>query len=317
MPPVTVGFTLSAAAMDKPCGSQSQFTSGGAVDGTARSRSTSAGSSSPRSSEDGGSELHSAPSCSFYGNSLGLPVGGEPAPRDVKARSELPEYDYPVPLFVKNTFIETDVWRPSSLCDFLQERQVQSCPVSAIGVPPGLEDQLEDALAASWPLCQSMDENAERLGEATLAAALLAPMEHEVSIAACELPGLCVAGAIGVCGSPHGLAAQQLTALPPPPSQAPSLGAMPQLPETPPPPQAPILWLSESLPVPQLGSPALPTVGSADHQLGGCRPCAFLYTKGCTNGVQCTFCHLCDAGEKKRRRKEKLAMLRQSRSQGQ
>merc|ERR1712013_438394 len=67
--------------------------------------------------------------------------------------------------------------------------------------------------------------------------------------------------------------------------------------ETPPPPQAPILRLSESLPVPQLGSAALPSVGSASHQLGGCQPCAFLYTKGCANGVQCKFCHLCEPGE--------------------
>merc|ERR1712032_915739 len=90
---------------------------------------------------------------------------------------------------------------------------------------------------------------------------------------------------------------------------------MPESPETPPPPQAPVLRLSDSLPVPQLGSAALPSVGSASHQLGGCHPCAFLYTKGCANGVQCTFCHLCEPGEKKRRRKEKLAMQRASRGQ--
>merc|ERR1712032_1748649 len=105
------------------------------------------------------------------------------------------------------------------------------------------------------------------------------------------------------------------TPLPPPPSQAPVLSLMPESPVTPPPPQAPILRISESLPVPQLGSAALPTVGSASHQLGGCQPCAFLYTKGCVNGVQCTFCHLCEPGEKKRRRKENIAMQRASRRQ--
>merc|ERR1740116_625099 len=168
-----------------------------------------------RAAEDGDRVVHSAPSCSFYGNSSGLPVCGNPAPFDVNARSELPEYDYPVPLLIKNTFIDIDVWRPSSLCDFLQERQVQSCPASAIGAPPGLEDQLEDALAASWPLCQSMGENVERLGDTMSAAALLAPMEQEVSIAACTMRGLCVAAAIEV--TPHGLTAQQLTALPLPP----------------------------------------------------------------------------------------------------
>ncbi|OLQ14196.1 hypothetical protein AK812_SmicGene1688 [Symbiodinium microadriaticum] len=38
-----------------------------------------------------------------------------------------------------------------------------------------------------------------------------------------------------------------------------------------------------------------------------CRPCAFLYAKGCQNGAMCLFCHLCDKGEKKRRQKAKKA----------
>mmetsp|Transcript_43165 Transcript_43165/g.124791 ORF Transcript_43165/g.124791 Transcript_43165/m.124791 type:complete len:425 (+) Transcript_43165:65-1339(+) len=49
----------------------------------------------------------------------------------------------------------------------------------------------------------------------------------------------------------------------------------------------------------------MPSVGSQLHSAGTCKPCAFLYTKGCSNGKDCQFCHLCDAGEKKRRRKEK------------
>mmetsp|Transcript_29241 Transcript_29241/g.63453 ORF Transcript_29241/g.63453 Transcript_29241/m.63453 type:complete len:214 (-) Transcript_29241:344-985(-) len=53
------------------------------------------------------------------------------------------------------------------------------------------------------------------------------------------------------------------------------------------------------------GSEAVPTVGSLAHYLGTCKPCAFLYTKGCMNGVECKFCHLCEFGEKKRRQKMK------------
>ncbi|CAK0862186.1 unnamed protein product [Prorocentrum cordatum] len=49
---------------------------------------------------------------------------------------------------------------------------------------------------------------------------------------------------------------------------------------------------------------ALPSRGSAGHSTGFCKPCAFYATKGCGNGAQCKFCHLCDAGEKKRRRKD-------------
>ena len=50
-----------------------------------------------------------------------------------------------------------------------------------------------------------------------------------------------------------------------------------------------------------------PSVGSAEHGSGSCKPCAFHHTKGCQCGAMCTFCHLCLPGEKKRRQKEKQA----------
>jgi len=53
-----------------------------------------------------------------------------------------------------------------------------------------------------------------------------------------------------------------------------------------------------------LASTSLPSQGSAGHMRGSCRPCAFFHTPGCANGVSCPFCHLCDAGERKRRKKE-------------
>jgi len=60
----------------------------------------------------------------------------------------------------------------------------------------------------------------------------------------------------------------------------------------------------------ELGSADMPTVGSAGHKLGTCKPCAFFHIKGCQNGVNCIFCHLCDAGEKRRRQKERKQMIR-------
>ena len=54
----------------------------------------------------------------------------------------------------------------------------------------------------------------------------------------------------------------------------------------------------------------LPSAGSAGHAFGTCRPCAFFYAKGCLNGLGCSFCHLCDRGEKKRRQKQKKAMFK-------
>jgi len=62
-----------------------------------------------------------------------------------------------------------------------------------------------------------------------------------------------------------------------------------------------------------LGSSQFPCKGSALHKLGSCKPCAFHCEGGpaaCKNGVECTFCHLCEPGEKKRRKKEKQAMKR-------
>lgn len=60
---------------------------------------------------------------------------------------------------------------------------------------------------------------------------------------------------------------------------------------------------------PRLGSEELPSVGSLGHHIRRCKPCAFMTRQGCTSGEQCKFCHLCGAGEKKRRRKEKRALL--------
>jgi len=74
---------------------------------------------------------------------------------------------------------------------------------------------------------------------------------------------------------------------------------VPPSPSLPPPP-----------PGPALGSAELPSIGSATHSKGSCRPCAFLHTKGCENGLACTFCHLCEPGERKRRQKEKLQQRR-------
>jgi len=55
-------------------------------------------------------------------------------------------------------------------------------------------------------------------------------------------------------------------------------------------------------------------VGSAGHNAGRCKPCAFIHTdKGCMQGVECRFCHRCEPGEKKRRRREKWERVRQRR----
>jgi len=61
--------------------------------------------------------------------------------------------------------------------------------------------------------------------------------------------------------------------------------------------------------------PILPSAGSARHSAGQCKPCAFFNTKGCENDSNCKFCHLCEPGEKQRRRKQKMTQ-RQLRKTG-
>merc|ERR1712187_334779 len=78
-------------------------------------------------------------------------------------------------------------------------------------------------------------------------------------------------------------------------------------------PRAPaVLELASMLgAAPKLGSPEMPSIGSAQHYSGECKPCAFFWkVAGCGNGADCIYCHLCDANEKKRRQKEKKRLLR-------
>merc|ERR1719386_48181 len=60
------------------------------------------------------------------------------------------------------------------------------------------------------------------------------------------------------------------------------------------------------------------SIGSAAHDSGTCKPCAFLWKDlkkpGCQNGQGCVFCHLCPPGEVKRRKKEKMFMRRMTKN---
>mmetsp|Transcript_29912 Transcript_29912/g.75332 ORF Transcript_29912/g.75332 Transcript_29912/m.75332 type:complete len:513 (-) Transcript_29912:203-1741(-) len=54
-----------------------------------------------------------------------------------------------------------------------------------------------------------------------------------------------------------------------------------------------------------IGTVEIPSRGSALHPWGACKPCAFVFQDGCANGTECEFCHLCEPGERKRRKKER------------
>jgi hypothetical protein len=65
---------------------------------------------------------------------------------------------------------------------------------------------------------------------------------------------------------------------------------------------------------PAVGSVELPSRGSVLHRWGACRPCAFIYQDGCKNALDCQFCHLCEPGEKKRRKKERQTFKRETKT---
>lgn len=58
----------------------------------------------------------------------------------------------------------------------------------------------------------------------------------------------------------------------------------------------------------------LPSRGSAKHKSGLCKPCAFVFEGGCMNAKECEFCHLCDRGERTRRKREKLLVRKETKA---
>merc|ERR1719420_552013 len=55
----------------------------------------------------------------------------------------------------------------------------------------------------------------------------------------------------------------------------------------------------------------LPSMGSNSHGTGKCLPCAWFWKpKGCQNGKDCQYCHMCPEGELKARKKAKVNAIR-------
>jgi hypothetical protein len=63
------------------------------------------------------------------------------------------------------------------------------------------------------------------------------------------------------------------------------------------------------------GMPGCPSVGSAGHHLGLCKPCDFVHRGSCRLGFACKFCHLCGPEANKQKKKERKKLLRAVRMQ--
>jgi len=135
-------------------------------------------------------------------------------------------------------------------------------------------------------------------------------------------------------------AVERLSAIPPPPLASPLVHIQPQMPLAPPPAEAPALEQisssqlppslqalqvpiagpmqqpipgSPELQMPIVGWEELPSIGSWEHHMGTCKPCAYFGERGCGNGAQCEYCHLCPPGELKRRQKARRSAQRRMR----
>mmetsp|Transcript_102701 Transcript_102701/g.257471 ORF Transcript_102701/g.257471 Transcript_102701/m.257471 type:complete len:305 (+) Transcript_102701:95-1009(+) len=71
-----------------------------------------------------------------------------------------------------------------------------------------------------------------------------------------------------------------------------------------------VLQLADCVSQTKYGTPECPSVGSAGHQTGLCKPCDFFHRNSCRTGAACKFCHLCGPDENKRRKKQKQGIVR-------
>lgn len=276
------------------------------------SRSTSAGSSPSRESVDIQKSLEDAslqdtPSPCHRMHVAGLPDYDYPTPWSVERSNGPLEAGFPSAVIVKNTFLGVSTQRSPSLDGFFESRKVKSCPpASGISLPPGLEEVVttEEAMANLASYASTHDE-LEIAADDELQASnyrwctylpngLLespAARAHEQETQEASILTLDLMQALS--SPPHAARRDQnsvsgsvATLVPPSTMHLPQVLAV------------------------QVGTAQCPTVGSQGHWFGTCKPCVFLHTKGCMNGINCSFCHLCEAGEKKKRAKEQRALRR-------
>jgi len=196
---------------------------------------------------------------------------------------------YPVPVIVRRTFLEVEqaALRPPSLERFFQERRSSSCPTP------------RSPHADSYGTTDEIPGSPRRVISSPAPGPGNSPSNWSFHCDALDRPGTLSAASTVAPASNEGdrdveavpVLSSVIAAWARPIPTAPNMGTL--------------VGVS-----PLLGSPELPTVGSANHHIRRCKPCAFLH-KGCQSGVSCKFCHLCELGEKKRRKKEKVAMRRE------
>lgn len=236
------------------------------------------------------------------------------------------------PLLIRNTFLDAKPVRSPSLDNFFQERQVKSSPPSG---PPsgkleyaaprsgfrhcsifdalmnddassaagmcasGLSTQLEQAPQIHGLPVLSLSEANALYARDDLSGLATPELSYRESWRPAPLAGRCSGGGSSSGGSAECASSASIAASTAATATPGGGGARPE----------------GDRDRPFLGSPDLPSRGSALHQWGACKPCAFVFQEGCKNDIDCQFCHLCEPGERKRRKKERLAMKREVREE--
>jgi len=204
--------------------------------------------------------------------------------------AEVEDFEYPVPFFVKNTFIDAQTTRPASLQPFINERQAFSCPTSMISEPasgcayaPGELFKKSATLGSGLPLVVSSGGPQATLPTGKKGKKVAPASLHTID-----------QDTVSECSTVDTTARGAFKSPPQSPAAAAAVRSRQMSGQS-----------SDFLaPPPGLGR-ALPSMGSAGHDKRECKPCAFMHTKGCSSGLDCQFCHLCPPGEKQRRQKDK------------
>ncbi|CAK0872093.1 unnamed protein product, partial [Prorocentrum cordatum] len=235
--------------------------------------------------------------CQLEGSRAGGGPAGEAA---LGPAEEIGAQELPPALRVRNTFLDAPLQRSPSLERFIEPRLCNSTPPTPqgrVGRPQILTALDEDPMPAyliNTPTESVLDGMFRSpKGESLTWPRPVSPMLqmgrlHQAS-PRLQPAVLSLSDAIGAVSGP--------------PVAAAAPAAVPAA--------APALWeIMGSGRSP--GQDALPSRGSALHRYGACKPCAFIYREGCKGGSDCQFCHLCEPGERKARKKERLAMKRDS-----
>jgi len=204
---------------------------------------------------------------------------------------------------VKNTFIDNPSWealRNVSLEGFFEEREIKSCPASRMQSLDDTPEEIANRFLATDPV----QEKSQEVEHPALRSSSIESVCHQalrsISLEECLRDIEAKYQDLDLYDEMSTKANTEEDTAPPTPD---------------------ILSESEEESLPRAtisltNSLGLWSLGSAEHSLGTCKPCAFLWkdANGCSNGTNCNFCHMCPPGEVKRRKKEKLAsrkMVRQ------